>query len=573
MKVRVLFALLAVLATPLIPRTVVAQRNNPNTPRLLVTPFQSTDKQLRIQAPEALRNRLAHDVNQRDLYVIPKNDIEFTLQASGYPIDEPLVPNDARALAIQLKANEYVEGKVARSLSGVRMDASLLYAQNKEMSVAQPLPAAQGKDIKAAAQLLSRSIVDARKQIAGYKKCLQNRRQDNPREAVTAGWTGVTAYPNATIARSCIGDAYYDFKAKDSVTFKQYRMDDSVLALANEIRKIDPRNIAALRWAADIYRSRGDEDKEVEALLALFAADPTNLTLQKQVANDLAARGKAALAVPVLREALNNSPADAGLMKTAWLVYLAAEEWEEAVNVGIELVKIDTTAADTTYYTRLAVAYVNSGKVPQALETYVAGTTKYPGNGTLWILYGDALRKNNQIPEAIVAVRHGLEVDPKVENAYVLLAQMFATQNQSDSVMAVLKLGATSPAANKEALSTTAQVMGANASKSAAANNNKDDYQRAIEFFEMADQLAPTSSTKFFIGRTAFAMGDMVVRQANEAKSCELSKLARDSFNKAQIYLPQAARDVKLRDNAMTLLKFIPQYDKPVATMIKGYCK
>jgi hypothetical protein len=51
----------------------------------------------------------------KQLWVIPKNDVTATLEASGFPTTEALAPHDARALAQLLRADEYIVGTITKS--------------------------------------------------------------------------------------------------------------------------------------------------------------------------------------------------------------------------------------------------------------------------------------------------------------------------------------------------------------------------------------------------------------------------------------------------------------------------
>jgi len=67
--------------------------------RVMIPVLQSSDKELGVQAAEAIRNQLQKQTNVRDLVVVPKADIENSLKSSGYSTTEALAPGDAKALA------------------------------------------------------------------------------------------------------------------------------------------------------------------------------------------------------------------------------------------------------------------------------------------------------------------------------------------------------------------------------------------------------------------------------------------------------------------------------------------
>src|SRR5678810_985078 len=81
---RSVVAMAAVAAIPLAGAS--AQRRAPDpVPRVMIATFQSADKDLGQKAAEELRNRVTRDADARKLVVIPKTDINKTLEASGYP--------------------------------------------------------------------------------------------------------------------------------------------------------------------------------------------------------------------------------------------------------------------------------------------------------------------------------------------------------------------------------------------------------------------------------------------------------------------------------------------------------
>jgi len=87
---------------------------------------------------------------------------------------------------------------------------------------------------------------------------------------------------------------------------------------------------------------------------SLAAADPTNIKLVQDVVNEYASMGRAPQAVPLVRDLLQNNPGDPQLLNLAWLVYLNAKDYQGAIDVGNEMVRVDTAAATADYYKRLA---------------------------------------------------------------------------------------------------------------------------------------------------------------------------------------------------------------------------
>ncbi len=269
--------------------------------RVMIPVLQSSDKDLGVQAAEAIRNQLTKQTNIRDLVVVPKADIENSLRSSGYSTTEALASGDAKALATLVRAPQYVEGTVTKTPTGYKIDSRLIIS--RDMTKGQVLPTAQGAKLDDAANQVARSIKDARRQLPAEEACHNNVVQGKYREAVAAARQGLAGYPNANIVGVCLAEAYNALK-----------MPDSVIAVAERVRASDPRNIPALRMLAETYRARNDTTKRLEVLGSLAAGDPTNIRLIQDVVNEYAAMGHAQQAIPLVRDLVQNNPGDPGLL-------------------------------------------------------------------------------------------------------------------------------------------------------------------------------------------------------------------------------------------------------------------
>src|SRR6185295_9012503 len=211
---------------------------NPDTPRLLVAVFASTDRASGVLTADAIRARVQSAANVKQLYVIPKNDITNYLESSGYKADSSLGPTDLKELAKLLRADEVLSGSVTRTANGgVKIEPRLMLA--RDVALAQPLPTVEASNPGEAARQIERSLQEARKQLADNKAC-ENAIRDNKSDlAIAMARAGIAKYPTATIARLCLANAFIAMKAPP----------DSVLRVTDEIRRIDPKDSQALRFA------------------------------------------------------------------------------------------------------------------------------------------------------------------------------------------------------------------------------------------------------------------------------------------------------------------------------------
>ena len=552
---RRMIAMAAIVAVPVAGAS--AQRRPPEpVPRVMVTTFQSAEKELGVKAAEELRNRITRDVDARKVFVIPKADIAKTLEASGYPTTEALQPNDAKALATLLRADEYIDGVVTKTPTGVKVEARLILARDQNLG--QPLPAVEVGKVEQAAAAISKSYQTAREQLGAEKECYTLFREGKNQEAVQKARSALSKYPNGTIAAVCLANAYSALKQQDSV-----------LAVSERIVASDPRNIPALRFLAEIYQTKNDP-KASQVLTRLMAADPSNEKLREDVIVSLVRSNQAATAVPIVEEALAQNPGDPKTLNMAWRLYFAANQFEKALNVGEEMIRADTALADSTYYIRSAAAAASLNNPTRAAQIVSQGIARYPNNASLLVVQANALSKAGQNAQALTAINNALRVNPKVENGYAQKILILTAMNVPDSVMNTIRT-AQAAGVDKKTLSQLALKMGSDAYKAGNASKNRTELQRAVSFLTLADQLDPSASAKFLSGASAFLIGQSAVTEAQDTKSCTLARLAKDSFSTAQENVPAGLQEFP--DAAKQLLTAIPQFTPAVDDQIRRFCK
>ena len=537
----------------------------------MIPTLQSADKDLGGQAAEAIRNQLQKQTNIREIVVVPKADITNSLTSSGYSPTEALAPGDAKALASLVRAPQYLEGTVSKTPTGYKIDSRLIIS--RDMTRAQVLPSAQSAKLDDAASQVAKAIKDARRQLAGEETCHNAVAQGKYQEGVTAGRAAMAGYPNANIAAACLVDAYAGLK-----------MDDSAIAVSERIRASDPRNIPALRGLITTYRARidlrpartdsararSDTTKLLEVLGALAASDPTNIKQVQDVVAEYAKMGHAEQAVPLMRDLIQNNPGDPQLLNLAWLVYLNAKDFNDAINVGNEMVRVDTAAATADYYARLAGAYNAMNQPQKASEAAARGAARFPNDPNLQLFNAQALYKAGQLQQALDAAKKAVAANPKNPNGYFLLATVQGALNQYADLTNTLNQ-AKANGADPNALSQLALQQGSNAYKAGQGSKDRADFQRAIKFLQLSDQLQSSADAKFLLGASAFSLGQSATIDANEKKSCDLARIARDAFNLAQINLPAGGQ--KYPNEAAQLLTAIPQFTPAVDNEVKRFCK
>jgi tetratricopeptide (TPR) repeat protein len=545
------------------------QGPGPDTPKLLVSVFTSRELALGVQVADAIRSRLGNTANPRSLYIIPKQDLVTYLESSGYRPDSALGTSDLRELGRLLRADEIVGGIVTRTATGIRVEPRLMIA--RDPALAQPLPAIEAENPNAVARAIEKTVNDARKQLADNRACENGIRDSKWDAATAAARAGIAKYPDATIARLCLANVFQAMKADP----------DSVLKVTDEIRRIDPRNSMALRFAYAAYQAKNDNENAVRALVGLLALEPQNMTLQQQVVTALAQLGKPEVALPIVDTLIAQNPGDPQLQRQKWLLLLNAAAsadtgeakrryFDRAVEAGEVLVRNDTMLADTNYFSRQIAAATSGSQPARAIEMASRAVQKYPTSAEFWFLKGNAERKAGQLQMADESLRRAFTLNPKYPALDLLLTQTNLELGRMDTVVAMVRRNV---AAGGDAKTWAGFLLApAQAAwKIADSTKKQEDYERVLALAQESDKLSMTPTAAFFVGISSFSIAMEALQAAQKPKSCALARKAQDMFLLTQTNMPRGGSIDA--NTARTVLGYVTQYAPTAEQMVKAYCK
>lgn len=537
-----------------------AQRTIEPDARVLVATFRSADRSLGVAGAEAIRARVQQEVPVRQLFVIKKENINETLEQSGYRPDSALSANDTRELARLMRADEIIDGTVsATAEGGVRIDARLALA--RDISLSQPLPPAEGRNVGDAARQIARDVKEARKQLAANKKCEQALREQKWDDAIGFANEGIREYERSTLARLCLATA---LKEKGATP-------DEVLAVTNRVTEIDPRSKHALGLAHDAYNAKGDSVQATETLVKLFQADPTNVSLLvDQIIPALVRAGNPERAISIVDTLVVQNPGDPSLLRTQWLVLLRAENWKRAVEVGERLVSLDTAAASADYYTRTVGALAADSQYQRAAEVAALAAQKFPTNATFLMQQGQLLRSLGQLPQAVAVMQRAYAIDPLVQNGALFIIVGLGEQGMADSALAFANT-AIAAGADRDAIGNALLGAVGPAVQKAQESKLRADWQAAMAMAKAVDNIAPSANSKYFLGVSAFQVGLDALQKLEQTKSCAEARLIEDVWATAQIAMPAGAS--VSAETAGQIMGLIQQYSAPVAQYRRQLCK
>lgn len=535
-------------------------------------PNEKGEKSLGATSAEEMRKKVDGAFPFKQVYVVPKERIDPQLIASQFSTTESLEPHDAKALAIMLRADEYIAGEMARVPAGFRATADLVLT--RDIAARQPLGVGEAPKMGDALNLLVREMKEARKQIDGEKKCTNAAREGKYPQAIEFANAAIALYPKATLARMCLVSVLNVSKAPTA----------DVIKVARELVALDSRSNVGLRYLADAYRKDTTQSAQlVTVLTQMMRNDPKNAELANSAVDEIARSTSVALARPIIDSAIAINPGDPDLLKTRWFILNAMKDWKEMRTQGAELLRLDTAFADTTYFLRTAASFTADSQWQQAASIAAQGVAKFPTNAQLAGFEIQFLQRAGQKQQALDKLDRAVASKIAVPQAGALRLQLLQELNRGPMEIVAAAREVIAAGDTTEAVRLIVYNQ-ANAIFSAAQKLIATDAAKAQEdlvtgtlgtlaFLDTVGTRAQKPYVAFLKGAANVVLGAQIkYPAANAAKSCPLTKEAKAHILEAQINLPQggaAAPAATLQQLMGIAMQIDPELDK----MQKLYCK
>lgn len=520
-------------------------------PIFIAVSFRSpAEPKLGIDVAEGMRVRMAKLFSQTPLRpgalrVVTREQINAQLTAAGYPADSAITTMDVRDLGKNIGADETIEGTATRTAAGVSVQGRFYSLNN--VAAAEVLPVVVDKDASGAGHQLADLYARARRELPEYERCRSGLINNEIDRAIVAARAALLQYDKGVLPRACLMTAFLS-------KFKENTLPiDSVVRVAVEIMAIDPDNELAIGNLADAYLLKGDTAKAIEMDLKLYRLNPTNVNQAQTIIQILAGTGAPDKALPIVKDLLNTNPGDAAILETYWKLLQATKAWKQAIAIGEEMVKFDSSRADSTYFNRQLMAAIADSQ-PQLVLRYLGkATVKYPRNTRYWLGYSQELRKQGQLQQSLDAAKAALAIDPKLDNGYATVLSMYVALRQADSALAFGKLalasGADKGTIGNALLTLISPAMTkAQAADKAQSADARADWEEVYHMSAVVDSLVPQVQTAFFMSFAAFNIASGILpnigalAKTDKPMACAELKYASDKILVVDLNMARGGR-------------------------------
>ena len=560
-------ALALMAAAPLAAQLRASRPPRPvqNNPRLMVAnphSFAPTDSAAAVRVGSGMRERI-EGIAEKWYTAITRAQMNEALLQYGYPPDAVLPPLVARQLASQLQARALVTATLTRGEGGrVNVETRLAGISDQTGQMVR-LSQAANQSFEEFGGKLADSLKGAFNALQDAKQCEQLRASD-PKKATEAAMKALKEQPNDGLAEWCL--------ANIGVAAKAPRPE--VIGHLKNATKGDPLSLEAWTLLANQYEATNDTVPMIETFQRMLQVAPTNQKLREEIFKRFIALGRPEAGEAIAREGLKLDPTNADLwdlLSSACLVQDKPEKYPCAIDALEQVFSIDSSKADTSYYTKITFAASRQPDTTRMLKWAVMGSHKYPNNGILLGQLVQAYGFAGPVDSLVSTTKRLMQVDTtditSVLRAVRSLAAVKRGKEALDFAPYIEKYG------DADAKQNLSLILSREA---ALPLLQTQDYPLAADLARKAASLTKEGTQAFALasyvqGLAVFLQIPPLDKQTETGKSCDLAKQEQALLDEATKALT-AGRSIAPE----TIDKYLQgalQYAPRVASMIKAYCK
>jgi tetratricopeptide (TPR) repeat protein len=597
-----------ITASPLgaqgIPRGARTTQAVANAPRLMVAnpfAFASADSANAVKIGTAAREEMKA-VAGRNFTVVEQAQMNDALKQYGYPTDAILSPPLATTLAKNIQARVVMSSTMTKGTGGAGGPTTVtarFIGVNDDAGNVVTLTQQQGQSLEDFGKKLAHSLDPAVKSLPDARACI-DQRTTKPDKAEDAANKAIKTLPNHGLAEFCLAQIAQDKKAPRGEIVKHLQA----------ATKGDPLSLPVWTALATQYQQANDTANTLLAFEQMLRVAPTNQKLREELFKYFLQSGHSETALKVADEGLKLDPNNPDLYDLKSNACLFLSNFKCAVDALETMYAIDSTKADTLFFTKISAAAAEGQTPDQArlLKWSQKGVKRYPNNPTLLGYLNKAYSMSGMTDSVISVTNRIIAKDTTETGVIAALAAAQALIVAPDSASGKPDSAGGTSASKPDSTSSTAGYKSsakftprpkdavpflefvikhgdAQRKEQAAALlytgaapllQQPQDLAGAEELLRMAIATAnPTGkvfpASNYLLGLATLFQVPEIDPRAEKEKSCDLATQEQAKLAAADSALT-AGRSVNPEavDKNLAIIK---KYDPRIKSMLKAYCK
>ena len=529
-------------------------------PRFMVAnPYvtASADSAAAVQVGGGMRERMTK-MTDGDYNVLTQDQMNEALRQYGYPANAILSPTLAVTLAKSVQAKVLVSSTMTKTGSQYTLQGRLAGVNDEAGSVAT-----MAQDALSLTDLGARvadKLEPAYKSLNEAKSCI-DQRATKPDKAAEAANKALRQYPGNGLAEYCLAQIALAKKdTKEAIKHFQ------------AAAKADPLSLAAWSNLAEQYQAQNDTANVLATFRELLKVAPTNQKLREQAFKYFLNANKPDIAKEIADSGIRNDPYNSDFYDLKSNACLFLSDFKCAIDALEQGYAIDSTKADTLFFTKITVAAQQQPDTARLLKWAKIANKKYPTNVTLLQSLGKAYSLSGQLDSSAAVAQRLVQANPGDVSPALEAAQAMINAKRPKDALPLIQLAA------QKGDATAKENVAALLYQAAAPllQDTPPDYAGAADLLRSAVGYANPQgkvypAANYLLGLATLLQVPQVDPQAEKQKSCDLAKQEAallDEAEKALTAGQSANPDVATRN-----LGIIAKYKPRAASMIKAYCK
>jgi tetratricopeptide (TPR) repeat protein len=529
-------------------------------PRFMVAnPYvtASADSAAAVQVGGGMRERMTK-ITDGDYNVLTQDQMNEALRQYGYPANAILSPTLAVTLAKSVQAKVLVSSTMTKTGSQYTLQGRLAGVNDEAGSVAT-----MAQDALSLTDLGARvadKLEPAYKSLNEAKSCI-DQRATKPDKAAEAANKALRQYPGNGLAEYCLAQIALAKKdTKEAIKHFQ------------AAAKADPLSLAAWSNLAEQYQAQNDTANVLATFREMLIIAPTNQKLREQAFKYFLNANKPDIAKEIADSGIRNDPYNSDFYDLKSNACLFLSDFKCAIDALEQGYAIDSTKADTLFFTKITVAAQQQPDTARLLKWAKIANKKYPTNVTLLQSLGKAYSLSGQLDSSAAVAQRLVQANPGDVSPALEAAQAMINAKRPKDALPLIQLAA------QKGDATAKENVAALLYQAAAPmlQATPPDYAGAAELLRSAVSYANPQgkvypAANYLLGLATLLQVPQVDPQAEKQKSCDLAKQEAallDEAEKALTAGQSANPDVATRN-----LGIIAKYKPRAASMIKAYCK